>query len=88
MAFYSFSGRIAVIPIALLVTGVTLPPTIFGTLQIGRYVRDFSHLYRGKRDLREWLEFKKQNPHRFTERDYGDQDRSAAFQYEQTRETR
>ena len=85
VAFYSFSGRVAVIPIALLVTGITLAPTIFGTLQMGRYVRDFSHLYRGKRDLRDWLEFKKQNPYRFTERDDGDQDGSAGFQREQTR---
>jgi hypothetical protein len=86
--FYAFTQRVALIPIALLSTGVTLPLVTLVALQVGRYVRDYSHLYRGKRDIREWLDFKKQNPSIFTDKTYQDKDAPPIFDRQRTQETK
>lgn len=84
-AVYSFTGRVVVIPCALLATGLTFPLVTLAALQIAKYIRDYSHLYRGKRDIREWLDFKKQNPYIFTDKSYDQREDSSGFEREQSR---
>jgi hypothetical protein len=87
-AFYAITRRFIVIPIALLSTGLTLPFVSLAALQIGRYIRDYSHLYRGKRDIREWLDFKKQNPYIFTDKSSDQRNAPPKFDRQRTKETK
>lgn len=85
---YAATKRFVAIPIALLATGLTLPFVTISSLILGRYVRDYSHLYRGKRDIREWLDFKKQNPYFFTDKHFNPQQTSETFTRQRTQETK
>jgi hypothetical protein len=87
-AFYAATRRFALIPITLLTTGLTFPFVSIAAIQIGRYIRDYSHLYRGKRDIREWLDFKKQNPYFFTEKNFDQRDAPPIFNRQRTQEAR
>lgn len=58
------------------------------SLQIGRYIQDYSHLYRGKRDIREWIDFKKQNPYFFTDKQADRRDEPPIFDRQRTEEPR
>ncbi|CAF3698432.1 unnamed protein product [Rotaria sordida] len=86
--FYAITGRFIAIPIALLSTGLTFPFITLSVLIIGRYIRDYSHLYRGKRDIHEWLDFKKRNPYFFTDKHFDQQYTSQTFHRQQTQETK
>lgn len=70
LIYYLWAKRLIVIPCALLLVGTTLPISTMAALQIGKYVRDYSHLYRGKRDIRDWLDFKKRNAYLFNDRPF------------------
>ncbi|CAF1137248.1 unnamed protein product [Rotaria magnacalcarata] len=85
---YAFTHRFVAIPIALLTIGLTLPVVTMSSLVIGRYARDYSHLYRGKRDIREWLDFKKQNPNFFTDKHFDARQTSETFTRQRTQETK
>ncbi|CAF1548361.1 unnamed protein product [Adineta ricciae] len=85
---YAMTRRVLVIPIALLTTGFTLPIVSFGVFQIARYVRDYSHLYRGKQDIRDWLEFKRQNPHIFTDKSFDQKTAQSTFHRQRTEESK
>jgi hypothetical protein len=87
-AYYTFARRFVVMPFLLLSTGLTFPFVNIAALQIGRYIRDYSHLYRGKRDIREWLNFKKQNPYFFTEKNTDQRDEPPIFNRQRTQEPR
>ena len=84
-AVYGFSGRVVLIPCALLATGMTFPLVSLAATQISKYIRDYSHLYRGKRDIREWLDFKKRNPYIFTDKSYDQREDTSGTAREQTR---
>jgi len=84
--FYAATRRFIMIPLTLLFTGVTIPFVTTIAFQIGRYIRDYSHLYRGKRDIREWLHFKKQNPYIFTDKHSNQQDAPPIFNRQRTEE--
>ncbi len=86
--FYAITRRFIIIPFTLLFTAVTFPFITIAALQIGRYIRDYSHLYRGKRDIREWIDFKKQNPYFFTEKNFDQRDAPPIFDRQRTKETR
>jgi hypothetical protein len=87
-AIYAVTQRLVVIPLALVSTGVTVPFVTTIALQIGRYIRDFSHLYRGKYDIRAWLDFKKQNPYIFTDKHSDQKDAPPIFNRQRTEEPR
>jgi hypothetical protein len=59
---------------------------MIGALQIGRYIRDYSHFYRGKRDIREWINFKKQNPYFFSDKQSNKTDAPPIFNRQRTQE--
>jgi hypothetical protein len=86
--YYAVTQRFVIIPIALLSTGLTLPLVTLAALQFGRYIRDYSHLYRGKRDIREWLDFKKQNPYIFTDENVNQRDAPPIFDRQRTQKPR
>lgn len=86
--FYAITRRLVIIPLALLSTGITFPFVTIAAVQIGRYIRDYSHLYRGKRDIREWLDFKKRNPYFFTEENSDKRDEPPIFNRQRTQESR
>ncbi|CAF2777730.1 unnamed protein product [Rotaria sp. Silwood2] len=86
--FYAITRRFITIPVALFSTGITLPFVTLSALVIGRYIRDYSHLYRGKRDINEWLDFKKRNPYFFTDKHYDQQSTSQTFNQQRTQETK
>ncbi|CAF1600129.1 unnamed protein product [Rotaria sp. Silwood1] len=86
--FYAITRRFIAIPVALLATGLTLPFVTLSALVIGRYVRDYSHLYRGKRDIHEWLDFKKRNPYFFTNKNFDQRHTSQTFNRQRTQETK
>mgnify|MGYP006892797265 CR=1 FL=1 len=86
--YYAVTHRIFTIPIALLTTGLTLPFVTIAAVQLGRYVRDYSHLYRGKRDIQEWINFKRQNPNIFNEKYFEQKDEPPIFERQRTQETR
>lgn len=67
--YYIATHRFVIVPFFLFATGISFPFVTMLSLQIGRYIRDYSHLYRGKRDIREWIDFKKQNPYFFTDQE-------------------
>jgi hypothetical protein len=85
---YACTGRIAMIPCAIFALGITFPLCAAFATQVGRYVRDYAHLYRGKRDIREWLEFKRKNPYRFTDSGFDRREESSTFQRERTQDAR
>ncbi len=87
-AFYLFTRRFVLMPFFLFSTGLTLPFVTIAALQIGKYIRDYSHLYRGKRDIREWLDFKKRNPYFFTEKNIDQRDEPPIFERQRTQEPR
>ena len=70
---YVLTSREVIIPCTLFLTGITFPISVVVGSQIAKYVRDYSHLYRGKKDIREWLDFKKRNPYLFTDRAFEQQ---------------
>lgn len=89
LIFYTITRRIVFIPIALLSTGITFPFVTILASQLGRYIRDYSHLYRGKRDIREWLDFKKRNPYFFKDIDSDKQnDEPPIFNRKRTQDSR
>ncbi|UJR31803.1 hypothetical protein I4U23_019280 [Adineta vaga] len=87
-AFYAFTQRILIVPIALLSTGLTLPVVSLAALQLAKYIRDYSHLYRGKQDIRDWLDFKRQNPYLFTDKSFDQKDSQSTFHRQRTEETK
>jgi hypothetical protein len=87
-AYYAATRRFLMIPFTLLSTGLTLPFVALAALQIGRYIQDYSHLYRGKRDIREWLDFKKQNPYLFTDKKFDQRDAPPIFDRQRTQDAK
>ena len=86
--YYALARRFILIPFFLLSTGLTLPIVTIGTLQLSKYIRNYSHLYRGKRDIREWLDFKKRNPYFFTDKNIDQRDAPPIFDRQRTQEPR
>ncbi|CAF3516346.1 unnamed protein product [Adineta steineri] len=87
-AFYATTRHFVIVPVALFSIGLTLPVVSLAALQLGKYIRDYSHLYRGKRDIREWLAFKKENPYIFTEKNFQQRDAPPIFNRQRTEEPR
>jgi hypothetical protein len=83
LATFAVTQRFVIIPCGLVAAGLTFPIVSLAVLQISN-----SHLYRGKRDIRDWLSFKQQNPNIFTEKTNTQRDASSTFDREQTREAR
>jgi hypothetical protein len=88
LATFAVTQRFVIIPCGLVAAGLTFPIVSLAVLQISKYIQDYSHLYRGKRDIRDWLSFKQQNPNIFTEKTNTQRDASSTFDREQTREAR
>jgi hypothetical protein len=86
--FYAVTHRVFLVPIALFSTGLTLPIVALAATQMGRYIRDYSHLYRGKRDIREWLDFKRRNPNIFTDKSFDQRGAQPGFDRQRTEEPR
>ena len=84
--FYVVTRRLLIVPISLITMGLTLPFFTMTSLMLGRYIRDYPHLYRNKRDIREWLNFKRQNPYLFKDKTFEQRHTSQTFHQQRTQE--